>query len=506
MYQPGYPDYPSLPNPPTPQNAGEASRWEETRRRRRMLEGTWRDDLEQRLQEHLGSVRRDAWGPLSLALNPFRSITTELSVLYDQTPTVLHDQVADPGIARQLEIAGLWQMMQRVQVYTLGLNECFVRPHCDERGRFSFRMVTPDFVRAYATMDDPRNPVAIIEYRMRRLPPAVEGGKRELGWTADYYDVADPESPIYRVHAVDENGKLGADLSPFYLGGDFSGDAYPFRRSSGRPFLPWQLYHASGGGQHLFSPYDGQELVEASLDLSVLHQMVVHTFRDASWPQRYVVNLQPAGVSVVETVDGARAEVVTDPASLIQFESIPDSDGQGQPMIGQFSAGGDPGKMEETLANMAGRVASDAGVPPSDIQRLGGTARSGAAISLTNDGKRKAQRRYAGVFRGSDERLVGICAALYNRATGAVEGRRYVEGGYRVLYHELPLSPDERRARREDVIAMLEAGLISPVGAYMELHPGVTKAQATRAILEIRDPDLADEFRDDEDEDEDAEV
>ncbi len=168
MYQPGFPDYPSLPNPPTPQNAGEASRWEETRRRRRMLEGTWRDDLEQRLQEHLGSVRRDAWGPLSLALNPFRSITTELSVLYDQTPTVLHDQVADPGIARQLEIAGLWQMMQRVQVYTLGLNECFVRPHCDERGRFSFRMVTPDFVRAYATMDDPRNPVAIIEYRMRR--------------------------------------------------------------------------------------------------------------------------------------------------------------------------------------------------------------------------------------------------------------------------------------------------------------------------------------------------
>ena len=485
MYQPGYPDNPSLPNPPTPQNAGEASRWEETRRRRRMLEGTWRDDLEQRLQEHLGSVRRDAWGPLSLALNPFRSICTELSVLYDQNPTILHDRIADPGIARQLELAGLWQMMQRVQVYVLGLNECFVRPHCDERGRFSFRMVTPDFVRAYATMDDPRNPVALLEYRMRRLPPAAEGATRELGWTADYVDVSDPERPVYRVHAVDENGKLGEDLSPYYLGGDFSGDAYPFRRTSGRPFIPYQLYHSSGGGQHLFSPYDGQELVEASLDLSVLHQMVVHTFRDASWPQRYVVNLQPAGISVVETVDGSRAEVVTDPASLIQFESIPDNEGQGQPMIGQFSAGGDPGKMEETLANMAARVASDAGVPPSDIQRLGGTARSGAAISLTNEGKRKAQRKYAGVFRGADERLVGMCAALYNRATGATENARYVEGGYRVLYHELPLSPDERKARREDVLAMLDAGLVSRVDAYRELHPGVSRAQAERAVAEI---------------------
>jgi hypothetical protein len=442
-----------------------------------MLEGTWRDDLEQRLQEHLGSVRRDAWGPLSLALNPFRSICTELSVLYDQTPTILHDQIADPGIARQLEVSGLWQMMQRVQVYTLGLNECFVRPHVDERGRFSFRMVTPDFVRAYATMDDPRQPVALIEYRLRRLPPRELGGPRELGWTADHYDVSDPERPVYMIHLVDENGKLKLDVTDYYLGGRFEGDAYPFRRSSGRPFIPFALYQ------------------EASLDLSVLHQMVVHTFRDASWPQRYVVNLQPAGVSVVETTDGARAEVVTDPASLIQFESIPDNEGVGQPMIGQFSAGGDPGKMEETLANMAARVASDAGVPPSDIQRLGGTARSGAAISLTNEGKRKAQRKYANVFRDSDERLVAMCAAMFNRATGAPEGRRYVEGGYRVLYHELPLSPEERRARREDVIAMLEAGLLSPVGAYMELHPGVTKAQATRAILEIRDPDAADDFR-----------
>ena len=52
----------------------------------------------------IGSVRRNACGPLSLALNPFRNICRELSVLYDNPPTVLHDQVADPGIARQLEI------------------------------------------------------------------------------------------------------------------------------------------------------------------------------------------------------------------------------------------------------------------------------------------------------------------------------------------------------------------------------------------------------------------
>ena len=486
MHGYGYPDFPHAPNPPTPDNPADAQRWQEARRRRRMLEGTWRDDLEQRLQDHLGSVRRDAWGPISLALNPFKSIVTELSVLYDRPPTVMHDKVRDPGIARALEVAGLWAMMQRVQVATLALNQCFVRPHVDERGRFSFRIVTPDFVRAFATMDDPRNPVMLLEYRLRRLPPREKGGPRPLGWTVDHYEITDPEKPVYMVHIANDDGSLGEDVSEFYLGGEFIGDAYPFRRSSGRPFLPFQLYHSSGGGQYLFSPYEGQELVEASLDLSVLHQMVVHTFRDASWPQRYVINLQPAGVSIVETVDGARAEVVTDPASLIQFESIPDGDGQGQPMIGQFQAGGDPGKMEETLANMCARVASDAGVPPSDVQRLGGTARSGAAISLTNEGKRKAQRKYAQVFRDADERLVAMCAAMSNRARGAAEGNRYVEGGYKVLYHELPLSPEERRARREDVIAMLEAGLVSPVHAFQELHPGVTKAQAEREIMDIQ--------------------
>ena len=485
MFQPGYPDNPSIPEPPTPGNHVEASRWDETRRRRRMLEGTWRDDLEQRLQEHLGSVRRDAWGPLSLALNPFRNICRELSVLYDNTPTVLHDQDADPGIARQLEIGGLWQMMQRVQVYTLGLNECFVRPHVDERGRFSFRIVTPDFVRAYATMDDPRNPVALIEYRMRRLPSG------ELGWTVDRYDVSDVDAPVYSVHLATDEGTVGDDLSDHYLGGAFVGEAYPFRRGGGRPFIPYQLYHASGGGQHLFSPYEGQELVEASLDLAVLHQMVVHVFRDASWPQRWIVNCEPAGISIVETTGGARAEVITDPASVLQLQSPPDGDAVGQPMIGQFSAGGDPGKMEETLSNMVARVASDAGVPPSDVQRLGGTARSGAAISLTNEGKRQAQRRFASVFRAADERLVGMCAAMANRATGAQDGARYIEGGYRVLYHELPLSPDERRARREDAIEMLTAGLISPVQAYQELHPGVTPAQAKRAIAEIKAPTVA---------------
>ena len=50
MYQPGYPDTPTLPNPPTPRNAAESNRWDETRQRRRMLEGTWRDDLERRLE------------------------------------------------------------------------------------------------------------------------------------------------------------------------------------------------------------------------------------------------------------------------------------------------------------------------------------------------------------------------------------------------------------------------------------------------------------------------
>jgi hypothetical protein len=151
-------------------------------------------------------------------------------------------------------------------------------------------------------------------------------------------------------------------------------------------------------------------------------------------------------------------------------------------MVGQFQAGADVEKMQGVLESMTARLAVSMGVPPSDLQRMTSTARSGAAIALTNEGKRTAQRRAAVSMRDSDERLVALSAILLNRFLGFPAGQGYPESGYQVRYKELPLSPDERRARREDVLALLEAGLMTQAEAYQEMHPGLSFEVAARRV------------------------
>jgi hypothetical protein len=97
----------------------------------------------------------------------------------------------------------------------------------------------------------------------------------------DVLSVADPEAPVYRVHLLTGAGTLGADISEATLGGDYSGEAYPYRRADGRPVLPYVLYHAVRPGDRLWDPYAIQEVVDGSLDMAVFSAFVAHSFRDS---------------------------------------------------------------------------------------------------------------------------------------------------------------------------------------------------------------------------------
>ena len=70
------------------------------------------------------------------------------------------------------------------------------------------------------------------------------------------------------------------------------------------------------------------------------------------------------------------------------------------------------------------------------------------------------------------------------------------ESGYRVVYHQIPLSPEEIKSRREDVFELLDKGMISRVAAYTRLNPGITRTQASRALDGIEGrTDAVDEIR-----------
>lgn len=409
-----------------------------------------------------------------MSVAPFSSVVRALAVLYDTQTEVRHDAGGIDGLTSAIRLSGLWGLMARVQRYTLGLRECLVRVHVSDRGRPTYRQVYPDMVIAQAGPDAPDVPVRIEELRLRTHPTS----QKQI-WTLDVLDVQDPENPVYRVVEARAGLEHGEDLTIAYLGKDYSGEAYPYRRKDGRPVLPYVLYHAERTGDRLWDSFVWTELVEASYDVAVRLHFQTNVFFQSSWPQRWILGCRVAATDIEESNgQGTRRAVVVDPSTLLELEPMPDFTGQAQ--VGQFNPAGDIVAMEEVIASQMARIAQDAGVPASDLQRLN-SQRSGVAISLSNEGKRAQQRRYAGQFRDSDERLVALTAILLNRATGTP----YPEGGYSIIYPEIPLSPDELAARREHVLALVQAGLMSPIKAYMTINPGVSEEQARQDLAGI---------------------
>lgn len=451
----------------------EIRRVEHTRLRRRLLEGTWEEDLHNRLQIHLGTVRKAAWGLPDMSSNVFRQIARSLASLYIQPPDVSHPtrNQAAQGIVDMVARSGLWATMNRFQQLTIGCREYWQRVHVSSDGRLTFRPVAPDMTIAKSFADRPDYPVSVREMRERM---DADGKPR---WTWDVLDISDAENPIYEVRAYVDGGKVGEDLSAVYLGGNYSGAAYPYRRNDGRPILPYVLYHAERIGDRLFDCYEGIEVVEGSLNIAVSYSMLFHAIKDSSWPQRYIIGAEPQGGTIEGGIAGVRREVVSDPATVLMLRA---SDEQ-QPVIGQWQAGCDVTQLENTISAFANRLAQDAGVSPADIQRMGGTARSGYAIALSNEGKRDAQKVYAQSFRASDEQLVMTAAILANRAMGS----QFPEGGYSVQYRSIPLSGAELDGRRKHALELLDAGLMTRIDALRLFDDALTEQDAVAMLAEI---------------------
>lgn len=465
--------YTKMPQPPAPSNPDEASRWEHTRHRRAMMEGRWTRLLEDRLQAQLGSTRRQAWGLPDVSANPFKVVATELATLYDAPPDVSHNTAGGAvdelcGSNGLIARAGLWPQMSRFQSMVIALREMWMRIDVED-DRLTYRPVSPDMTIAEADPSRPTVPLAYAEIRLRHF-------RGEAVWLWDVLDIRDPANPSYTVR-VAKDGGMGEDVTLEVLGATYSGEAYPYRRADGTPILPVVLYHASLYGDRLFDAFNGIELYEGSLNLAVYYSFLAHTLRDASFPQRWAIGVRVAGSDMVDGgTRGQRVEVVTDPTTILMLDAAMEQ----QPQVGQFNASADVEKLEGTIAAIAHRLATDAGLSPSEIQRTSGSAKSGYAISLSSEGKRTAQRKYILQQRDADERLVAISAALYNRATGS----QFPEGGYSVMYREIPLSPEEMQSRRTHALEMMEAGLMDKVEA-LRLFGSMTHEDAVARLEQI---------------------
>jgi hypothetical protein len=453
---------------PPPPDAENGARMHEGQRRRRLLEGLWKVDLLDALRKEFEPRKRRLMGMPDTTKNLFRSLITQLAVLYDRTPVVRHRRArAVVEMNRITTDAGLWQIAVTHQQLTLALRESSYRFDVvtdDEGSRLLVRTVPADLTIAEAWEDDPDRPHTVYEYRIRELTP---GGER--GWTRDCISIKDPDRPVFRIETADGKEDI---TSKFLAGGALVGDSYPYRKEDGTPILPFVLYHATRTGR-LWDPWRGVEVVDGTLTIAGLWTQWRHLVRDASWPQRYAINAVVDGLEANEVGD---LSLTSDPSTVVNFRpKIPGTTAT----VGQFDPGGDPKALGEAIRDYSGDLAADFDLSPGEIKATH-DRRSGYAIEVTREGQRSAQRRVEPQFRRGDREALSVIAILWNRATGA----GLPEDGWDIEYLGLPLSNEERRFLMEDHKMRAELGITSKPELLAALE-GITADQARARLVEF---------------------
>lgn len=452
----------------------DAARQQEQLRRDRYWEGAWRELLEQDVIADLNTQRREIMGVLdySFCLGP--QICRELAVCYLSAPQVTRNG-STPRLCESggpVERSLLWSFMPDFQGRVIWLQEYILRVDLTSTGGLIYRQVPPWLVTCEPDPAHPDQPIRYTEWVQRTI-----GGVPT--WTRDIIDCTDPEDPVYRIEM--EQGGRTLDVTEEVLGSPQSGPDYPFRYGDGTPFVPAELYHRDPSTA-LWNYTRGSELFQATRLFAIDNTFFRHLWKNACWRQRVILGGTPRGASI----QGAAGVhyITPDPTLVLQIDA---SETGINPQIGSWEPGAE---MSEAVTYMQARMAQAAhaeGVSPAELQRLSGDATSGYAMSLTNAGKRAAQRRFGPQFRARDESLLCKSAAILNRDAEAMPNRDgasppYPEDGYRVAYTSIPLSPDEEEAIRAEVDWEIAHGYISPAQGLQRLRPELSLKDAQAII------------------------
>ena len=445
--------------PPLPSSVADVNRWAQTALRWRMLYGYWRPDADTELVDQLGAVKALAWKKADLSGNPFKSISQQVSILYDAPPTWTHTDgdLLGADMAAMLDAAGWAQLMQRAQRDCEGMREILIRADMGADG-LVLRPVWPHYVEAFASPSCPDDPVRIRECRLRYI-----GGATIPVWTWDDVSIADPSAPSYTV--TDANGKLIDGVAP---------EVWPdeWRDSTGAPVLPYVLYHAARTGM-LWDAFEGVELVVGTLAVAMQWSMFSHALLRASWPQRWAVGVDMGAADAVGPGNAARTSIVADPATVLIMQRS--ADYEGQPMIGQWSPGADPDKLAQAVAQYEERLVTYAGLSPADFARTSGDPRSGYALAISADGQAKAARKRAPNYRRGDVALARLVACMSNRRTGS----QLPENGWAVEYPAVPPLAEGEQEKKQALVGIVD------IARQIVIDPTMTPAAKRVALVAL---------------------
>ena len=448
-----------IPIRPTATNDEDAARWELTSARHRLMDGAWYEDLRGFMQQHVDPGRLAVWGAPNQSFNLFKMLVSQVNCIYDEEASVRNNAFT-PESEKLLGLVMPWPRMQKHAGYVLGMRESAVRIEHSRKYPLgiNLRLVTPDYLETEAPLDAPTLPHLVREARPRKL-----GGEHLYLW--DTWDVRDPERPSFTIR---RGGPDSEDVTAEVM----TPQEWAWRSPvDQRPYLPWTVYHAADAGVP-WDPAEWHELVHGTLSVAMLWTFWMHAVKEASWDQKYAIDLLLQGVENRGRGRAAHSRVAVDPASLLMFVS---KDGRGS--VGSIAASIDPMRLAEAIVMYQSLIAVHLGISASDITFGPSEAKSGVAMSLTRDGLRRVQRRYFPQFRAGDEELVQKIAWVHNAFRDPVLPALPTEG-YRVAHTSLPLTTEEIRGILERNAKLLELGLKSEVDVLIEMEPGLSRDEA----------------------------
>ena len=441
-------------------------------RRLQMLEGDWLSYLTQHTSEKLEITRMINMGLPSTSINLYKTLIDKISSLYNQDPIVTNPDLS-PDQSSYLSSFDLFRKHQKLNRYVVGLRDAAIKidwhneDHLAPAGP-SLRLLTPDTFEVCCHMDTPTIPFEIKELRCRMID------KREV-YCYDVYSVEDPSNPHFRVVGTDKKDYtqylINNNTYPYLENGQ---PYYPFIDPDNNPYLPFAFYHASESTS-FFSPYELEELVEATLDIALDWSFYRFCLLQSSWNQRYMVDCDLLGLK--PDPDGRSQHLVVDPTSILQLSSRGEN-GSGQ--LGQMESPSDLKSIAESIMLHIGSIRDTLGIKvDATIQ-----AQSGLSLAIKNDDLREIQKQYTNHFRQGDLELLkktSLINNLYSPTQLPVDG-------YSISYPSIPLSTDELTSKFEYQMRLLEAKLTTKEDMLQVINPGMTREEAEAKILEIEGP------------------
>ena len=289
-------------------------------------------------------------------------------------------------------------------------------------------------------------------------------------------------------HCSNQHLYLGEEWAPQ---DGLTGENYPYKYKNGKPFIPYAFYGNSDGGQ--FWDLAGRRGARAgALNMIALSTFGLRSAFGAAVPPIFCVDLvKPAGnqrglQQGTQLGDpGSSDSLAVVPGSMLFLQSSPDGKNP-QIQVAQTSA--NLQALQQYIAGYAASQLANQGLASDQVLNTSqANPTSAGALAITASAKRQIAAMVAPYFRRCDLAAVKMAAALA-RIGGVAD---WPEDGWSISYSQIPLSPQEQQAIRDEETHEKGLGLVSTVDLWLRRHPGQTRAEAVAHLLRVQAEEAA---------------